>query len=165
MKNRILYGFMGCGKSTVGAVLASLSASAVWDLDAYIEEKAGQKIPEIFAQQGEKAFRLMEREACAHFSRQSGQILCCGGGTVLDEENVRILGENGVFIFLDAPFSLCYDRIKNSDRPLVQEKDKEELARLFAKRFPVYEALAQIWVDASQSPEEIARFILTKGSL
>lgn len=65
MKNIVLFGFMGCGKTTVGALLAQKAGLSLLDTDQYLEQKYGRRIPEIFAQDGEEAFRRMEREVCA----------------------------------------------------------------------------------------------------
>lgn len=159
MKNIVLFGFMGCGKTTVGAQLARREGLSLLDTDQYLEQKYGRKIPEIFARDGEAAFRRMEREVCAQLAGQKNLILCCGGGTVLAEENARSLAEGGVMVFLDAPFEVCYARIRQSDRPLVRQNSKAQLREIFARRRPVYLSRAQLAVDAAAPSQQTAREI------
>ena len=95
MKNIVLFGFMGCGKSTVGALLAQQTGRLLLDTDGYLESQAGRTIPEIFAADGEAAFRRMEKKVCAALAGRDGLVVCCGGGTVLDEGNAVWLGKGG----------------------------------------------------------------------
>ncbi len=138
MRNLVLYGFMGCGKSSVGAILACETGRECVDIDAQIERRAGASIPQIFARQGEGAFRTLESDTCRELSKQKGLIICCGGGTVLNPESAKFLSQNGVMILLDAPFSCCYQRIKSSDRPLVTGNTPLQLEKIFQNRLPVY---------------------------
>ena len=80
MDNVVLFGFMGCGKSTVGALLARKTGRPLLDTDGYLEQKYGRSIPQIFASDGEEAFRRMERQVCRELAGREGLILCCGGG-------------------------------------------------------------------------------------
>ncbi len=160
MKNIVLFGFMGCGKTTVGALLAQKAGLSLLDTDQYLEQKYGRRIPEIFAQDGEEAFRRMEREVCADLAGQKDLVLCCGGGTVLAEENARVLAQSGVMVFLDAPFAVCYGRIRQSDRPLVRQNSREQLREIFARRRPVYLSRAQLTADAAAPPEQAAQEII-----
>ena len=83
-----------------------------------------------------------------------------GGGTVLDDENARILAQSGAMVFLDAAFSVCYDRIRESDRPLVRRNSKEGLQEIFERRRPVYLSRAQITADASLPPAQVTDAVL-----
>ena len=103
MNNIVLFGFMGCGKSTVGALLAQKSGRPLLDTDGYLEQKYGRTIPQIFATDGEEAFRQMERQVCRELAGRTGLVLCCGGGTVLNGENADFLAQSGTMVFLDAP--------------------------------------------------------------
>lgn len=160
MNNIVLLGFMGCGKSTVGALLAQRTGLTLLDTDAYLERKYQRSIPEIFASDGEDAFRQMERQVCRELAGRTGLILCCGGGTVLDDENARILAQSGAMVFLDTAFSVCYDRIRESDRPLVRRNSKEGLQEIFERRRPVYLSRAQITADASLPPAQVTDAVL-----
>ncbi|MDD3193661.1 MAG: shikimate kinase [Oscillospiraceae bacterium] len=161
MKNNIiLFGFMGCGKSTVGALLAQMTNRPLLDTDAYLEHKYGRAIPDIFASDGEAAFREMERAVCAEMAGQTGLILCCGGGTVLDGENAKILAQTGEMVFLKADFDVCYERIRQSNRPLVRQNTKEALLEIFRQREPVYQSRASLVADAALPPRQAALSVL-----
>ena len=98
-------GFMGCGKSRVGEKLSGLLSCPVIDLDRYIETKEGRRIPEIFAASGEKAFRLMEKEALGEILSGAGQdtvIISLGGGTVTTPECAEAIREKTLCIYLRA---------------------------------------------------------------
>ena len=154
-----LCGFMGCGKSTVGRKLAAKLGCPFTDMDAWIEETAGMTIPEIFAGKGEAYFRDLETQAVRTLAGHTG-VIACGGGAMLREENARIAQGAGAVVLLDLPFSICYERIAGSDRPIVQRSSREELLALYNTRLPVYRAHATHRVDASRSPSVTARSIL-----
>ncbi len=160
MKNIVLFGFMGCGKTTVGAKLAQKAGLLPLDTDLYLEEKYGRRIGEIFALDGEAAFRRMEQAVCAELAERDGLVLCCGGGTVLAEENARLLSQSGRMVFLSAPFAVCYKRIQTSDRPLVRQNTREGLHKIFSSRQPVYLSRAELTVNAAAPPEQVADAIL-----
>ncbi|MBR6336280.1 MAG: shikimate kinase, partial [Ruminococcus sp.] len=105
-----LCGFMGCGKTTVGRIVAKVSGRAFIDLDEYIEEAAGITIPEIFERYGEPHFRALETEALGLLS-ESYSVIATGGGALLSAQNSCIASKNGLVVFIDTPFEMCYDRI------------------------------------------------------
>lgn len=154
-----LCGFMGCGKSTVGKKLAGKLGCPFTDMDAYIEEHAGMTIPEIFSQHGEAYFRDLETQAMRALASQEG-VIACGGGAMLREENARIAQETGSVVLLDLPFAMCYERIADSDRPIVRRSSPEALEALYNTRLPIYRAHATHTVDATRSPSVTARAIL-----
>ena len=150
-----LVGFMGCGKSTVGRVLADELGWSFYDLDDEIENAAGSKIGEIFDTQGEQMFRAIEASALAKRVRavQSGQpqVIALGGGAVMSDHNFELISNHGVVVWLDAPFETIEKRVAaESHRPLA--RDREKLRALFEIRYPRY-ALAHFRVEA---PEEEA---------
>ncbi|MCC8068574.1 MAG: shikimate kinase [Ruminococcus sp.] len=156
-----LCGFMGCGKSTVGKELAKLMGNKFIDMDIYIETKENMSIPEIFAQKGEPYFRQIEAETVVELSK-SNAIVGCGGGAMLNSTSAEIGRRSGVVIFLDVPFSTCYDRIKNdSNRPIVMNNSKEQLEQIFNGRRSIYQANSsfKVDVDSNVSPFENARTI------
>lgn len=154
-----LVGFMGTGKSTVGACLARLLVWNFLDLDNLVERYAGARITELFADRGEAAFREME----AHVLRQAVQkprtVVALGGGTLLREENRRLVAERAVSVWLDCPLEALLDRVGRSsaERPLWDEP--EALAARFRERRDLY-ARADLRVDAAEDPETVARAIL-----
>jgi shikimate kinase len=150
-----LVGFMGCGKSTVGRVLADELGWSFFDLDDEIESSASASISEIFDKQGELVFRALESSALAQRVRavQSGrpQVISLGGGALMNDENFELVSNNGVTVWIDSPFELILNRVAaESHRPL--GRDPERLRELFEIRRPRY-AQADFRVDA---PEEDA---------
>ena len=101
-----LCGFMGCGKSTVGKLLAQKLGMRFTDLDDYIESSAGMSIPDIFSEKGEPYFREKEAQAVKELSAENS-VVACGGGTIINDNSARIARENGPVIFLDLPFGDC----------------------------------------------------------
>ena len=148
-----LAGFMGSGKSTVGRALADELGWSFFDLDAEIESEAGSKIGEIFATHGEHLFREMESAALAKRVRtaQAGrpQVVALGGGVLMRDDNFELISNNGVIVWLDAPFELIQKRVAaESHRPLA--RDPQKLRELFDARSLRYNQ-ADYRIDA---PEE-----------
>lgn len=151
-----LCGFMGCGKTTVGRVLADMMSLEYTDMDAYIEKKSGMSIPQIFAEKGEDAFRRMETQAVAELGKAGG-IIACGGGAMLKEINAKTAAEYGTVVYIDVPYDTCYDRISgDTNRPIVMANTKESLGEIYNERVPLYLAHSQVRADGKKSPEEIA---------
>jgi shikimate kinase len=146
-----LVGFMGCGKSTVGRVLADELGWNFFDLDDEIESGAGATIGEIFDTQGEEVFRALESSALSKRVRavQSGhpQVIALGGGALMNDKNFELVSNHGVVVWLDAPFDLIERRVAaQSHRPLA--RDPQKLRELFEIRCPRY-ALADYRVEAA----------------
>lgn len=164
MKNIVLCGFMGCGKTTVGKVLERLTGMENIDLDQYIEQKAGMRVSEIFAAHGEAGFRAMERDACAELAAKGGCILSLGGGTVLFEANCTALKQNGVIFLLDISLDEAKRRLQNvTDRPLLMRPDRDEaVTALYTARLPIYQKAADVIIDGEQSPQAVAEAIIAQ---
>lgn len=153
-----LCGFMGCGKSTVGVRLAKALNCPFTDMDTYIEEQAGMKIPEIFEKFGEPHFRDLETQAVRDLAGREG-VIACGGGAMLREVNADIARENGMVLFLDVPFRICYLRIANTDRPIVRRSTRQELYQLYRKRRGIYRKHSTHCVQAAGTPAQVLRSI------
>ncbi len=163
MKNIALVGFMGTGKSTIAALLAKKLQLGYVDLDGKIEEKEGMRIVDIFSQKGEPYFRKVEKDIVAEISLNEGKIIACGGGVVLDEENVKNLKKSGFMICLEAAPEVILKRTKNYKyRPLLNVADpKLKIDELLKKRKPYY-AKADYTVDTSGlNTREVAALILS----
>lgn len=156
-ENIVLTGMPGCGKSTVGRLLAAEGYPFI-DTDAAIEERCGCTVPELIATKGETYFRDVETAVIRDVSAKGGCIIATGGGAVLRAENVRYLKHNGRLFFLDAPLSRLQ---ATADRPLSDTQEK--LAQLYAQRIDVYRSTADVLVPAMDTPAEEAAYILTKG--
>jgi shikimate kinase len=146
---------MGAGKTSVGRALAQLLLFSFIDLDDVIESRAGKKISEIFAEQGEAEFRRLEREALESCRELKQTVIALGGGTFVAEENRRTLRSIGPSVWLDCPFEVCLSRIEGDRfRPML--RSREETEKLFRSRLDAY-ALADFTVDSNEDTvEEIA---------
>ncbi len=149
--NVSLIGMPGCGKSTVGRLLAQRLQKTFVSLDAQVERLAGMPIPQIFAQSGEAGFRQLEAQVVRHFSAGQGQVLACGGGVVETPGNTRLLGQNGPVLLLERPLELLP---LGGGRPL--STDRQALKRMEARRGPLYRAAADRRVPNHKSMEEAA---------
>lgn len=153
MKSNIaLIGFMGAGKSAVGRALAERLGMAFVDLDSLIEEKAGRSIAEIFARDGEAAFRRMEAEISRLVASRERTVMACGGGIVLGQNNIGTIRESAVVVYLAAEPSILLRRVLSSPerRPLLDVADPASaMESLLQNRRPLYEKAADIIIDTS----------------
>jgi len=138
--NVVLVGFMATGKSTVGPELASRLSFQVVDTDDLVEEKAGKTISEIFADDGEAAFRNLESEVAREVSRRRGHVIITGGGIVLREQNMVLLKSAGpVFCLSASPEEILRRTEGTSHRPLLQTADPlGRIRSLLRLREPFY---------------------------
>ncbi|HEY5792273.1 MAG TPA: shikimate kinase [Chthoniobacterales bacterium] len=163
LRNIVLIGFMGCGKSSVGRRLAGMTGHRFLDTDELIVEKRGQPISEIFAINGEAAFRDLESAELESLCGVGGIILATGGGIVLREENQARLREIGTVVWLDARPDLLFERVsRNQKRPLLQtENPRQTFDRLLNARRSIYGATADFRVDSTGlTHDETAQLIL-----
>ena len=157
-----LTGFMGSGKTTVGKVLADFLGCPFMDLDDLVVKKAGKSIPDIFAQDGEPAFRELEaqvlRKTVAKYA-ESTAVLALGGGAVLAPASAALLHEKTVCIYLRATLDTLLARLEGetAGRPLADAS----LADRLASREPIYEETAHVIIDTDGlSPDEVADEII-----
>jgi shikimate kinase len=153
-----LTGFMGSGKTTVGRLLAERFGVPFVDLDREIELRAGMTVREVFERQGEPAFREMEAEALRETLAYPDVVVATGGGTMVFETNSRLIGANGLSIWLNPPFASIAARIGGlgkADRPLF--RDETQTLSLYRERLPAYRR-ADLTIDVApaEGPEEIA---------
>ena len=153
MKNIVLIGMPGCGKSTIGTLLAEKLGRPLADVDEKIISLAGKSIPDIFAQDGEPTFREWETKALTELGKQSGLVIATGGGCVTQKRNYPLLHQNGYLVWLERDWS----KLPTDGRPLSQAND---LGKMYAARKPLYEAFADIRVENTCTPEEAAQKIL-----
>lgn len=153
MKNIVLIGMPGCGKSTIGTLLAEKLGRTLADADEKIISLAGKSIPDIFAQDGEPTFRDWETKALTDLGKQSGLVIATGGGCVTQKRNYPLLHQNGYLVWLERDCSV----LPTDGRPLSQAND---LGKMYAVRKPLYEAFADIRVENAGTPEETAQQIL-----
>jgi len=158
----ILIGLMGSGKSSIGRRLAKRLGIELIDLDHYIVEKAGQSIPDIFANQGEEAFRDMESEALREVVGQHA-VIATGGGVVMRELNRDLLKKHSPVIWLkSSPESLAARIDGDSNRPLIAAGDTlNRLQQLAELRYPFYEECSDLILERDDMKRsEAARAII-----
>ena len=148
-QNIVLIGMPSCGKTTVGRLLAERCGRRLIDTDEKIVERLGEPIAGFMARNGEAAFRDVEQEVVAGVADESGCVIATGGGAVLRQENLRLLRQNGLLVFLDRPLEKL---MPTADRPL--SASREALERRYRERYGLYVAAADLVVDASGAIED-----------
>ena len=166
-----LTGFMGSGKSTVGPIVANTIGYEFTDIDREIERRAGKQISEIFAEDGEEAFRTFELGALQDLSVLEHHVIALGGGTIASEENFDLVRRSGIMVYIQLSSDEILRRVqRRSDRPLLRAADgsalppdilQQRILDLLAKR-EVFYRRADIVVDADDrrvgsTVDEIAR--------
>ena len=149
--NIVLVGFMGTGKTSIGKRLATQLRMPYVDTDDIIEQDSGRRISDIFAEDGETAFRELESEAVRKASKLDNHIISTGGGVVLKETNMVELKRNGIIFCLTATAEEIYQRVRHqSHRPLLQTPDPlGKIKSMLEERHPYY-AKADYMVETTQ---------------
>lgn len=164
MKQHIyLIGFMGTGKTTISHKLQQLTQAEEIDMDAWIVEKNGMSINDMFEKYGETYFRDCETDAVREIAGYAPAIVSCGGGAVLRDENTQMMKKTGKIVLLTATPETIYERVKDStDRPLLNgNMNVEHIASLMEKRRELYVNACDIKVATDgKTPDEIAEEIL-----
>lgn len=159
MKNIVLIGMMGCGKSTCGQLLADRLGRTFVDTDALIQQREGRSIPDIFAQYGEAFFRSLEGETARELSRREDLVIACGGGLPTVEEAMGPLAHTGFVVFLERDPREIFAHVAMDGRPLGQAGEAAFLAR-YAQREPIYRRWANWTVSSQPTPEETVNLIM-----
>jgi shikimate kinase len=148
----VLTGFMGTGKSEVGRRLAKRLGRPFVDTDQLVEGRAGKTVAAIFAEDGEAAFRALERDAVVAAAGRGDAVIAVGGGAVLDATNVARLRAAGTLVCLTAALETILRRVGDvAKRPLLAGDDpRAAVERLLAARAPAYAAAADLTVDTSE---------------
>ncbi len=157
-KQIALIGFMGCGKSTIGARLAAKLRLPFADTDELIERQEGRSIPDIFATKGEPYFREREKKVLREALTGATKVIACGGGAVLERTNREILSEHATTIWLHLGVQRCLNRIVEGTRPLLAGGAAHESAqRIYSERKGLYARCADLIVDADADIPAITR--------
>ncbi len=161
-----IIGYMGSGKTTVGRLLARRTGRDFVDLDHEISRGAGKTIPEIFAEGGEARFRDLEHAALVSaLDRPDPAVISCGGGAITRPDNRASLQETPT-VFLSEDVDVLFARTRGAERPL-RGGSREDFARRYAERLPLYREVADVEVradgrGAEAVVEEVARWLLTR---
>ena len=150
----VLVGMPGCGKSTIGKILAEETGKEFFDSDAEIIKQTGTAPSDIIKKHGEAYFRDIESSIIKELSDKNGVIIATGGGAVLRSENVTNLKKNGILVFLDRDISTI---VPTLDRPLSCDADK--LKKLYDLRYPIYTSVADVIIKSTDSPETTAEAV------
>ena len=164
-RNVFLVGMMGAGKTTAGRLMARRLKREFLDTDLEIERRCGVKVPVIFEIEGEAGFRQREAAVIAELTAREDVVLATGGGAVLDEANRRHLAARGTVVYLHAPPTALYERVRRDrNRPLLATADPQaRLQELYAVRDPLYREIADVVVDTGrQSVQNLARQLLAR---
>ena len=160
MKKHIaLIGMMGCGKSTLSAQLAKRLCVPLCDLDAEIERYEGRSIPEIFAASGDAGFRVCETAALRRALAASPSVIATGGGIVTREENIALLREHALVIWLCRPLEDILDSVEQDGRPNLAGDKEERMRTLYAAREPLYRRAAHLAFDNRMPPLQAVRLL------
>ena len=156
-KNIVLIGMPGCGKSTIGKILADRLNYKYIDSDCYIEEKSGRSIEDLF-KIGENHFREIESEVIREVSHEKMAVISTGGGVIKNSANVELLRENGIVVFIDRPIENIASDINMSKRPLLKE-GTVRLYELYKERYGLYKESCDIKITNDTSIEEVVKII------
>ena len=155
--NIVLTGFMGSGKSTVGRLVADVLQRDFVDSDNLIVERAGKSIAQIFAEEGEEGFRMLESSVCQHLATKDDLVIATGGGALLDEANRCALKKGGLLIcLLASPAAIRQRLARESGRPLFDG----EWETLYRERLPTYQGIAHRIDTDDRTPPEVAQKVV-----
>ena len=140
MKNIVLIGMPGCGKTTFGKRLARRLSFSFYDADEVLEQREQRTIKNFFAE-SEDAFRSAETRTLAYVSELEGVIIATGGGAVKRAENMELLKRKGVVVFIDRKPEQILGNIEGDARPLLAA-DKQRIFKLYEERIDLYRKYA-----------------------
>ena len=164
MKNIVLIGMPGCGRSTIGYRMSQKINYSFFDADKYLEEKENRIISDIFSKEGEEYFRKLETKYLEDLSKKEQIIISTGGGAVKKKENIDTLKQNGIIIFLDRTIE-DISKENHENRPLLQ--NIENLWKLYDERINLYRKYADIIIKNDDDMDVVTERIITalKGKL
>lgn len=138
----VLIGMPGCGKTTIGKMLAERLKYKFYDMDEYIENISGKSVKELFAK-SEENFRNWESKACLELSKEIRVVISSGGGVIKREKNMDLFREESIIVFIDRPIENIISDIDSDSRPLLAS-GKERLYTLLEERYDLYDKYCHI---------------------
>ncbi len=159
--NVALVGFMGTGKSTIGAILSSMLNLRLLDTDVLLEQRAGKRIADIFASEGEAHFRACERQLVQDLENERGAVIATGGGLVVNPANMESLKKHALVVCLWASPDAIFARVGHqTHRPLLRgDHPQERIRELLAQREPFYRQADVLLNCEQRSPREVAQHV------
>ena len=158
MKNIVLIGMMGCGKTTISKLLSEKLKRPLIDVDEYLVDKYKMTIPEMF-EISEDYFRERETVCCQEVGNKNGYIISTGGGVIKNKNNCQALRKNGIIIYLDRPVETILEDVDVSSRPLLKD-GPNKLYELYEERHRVYLEEAHYHVINDSSLEDVVDKII-----
>ena len=158
MKNIVLIGLMGAGKTTIGQILSEKLSKDVVDMDDYIENKYNMSIPDMF-KISEEYFREKESDCVLEISKRENVIISTGGGIIKNPKNMEVLRDKGIVIYIDRPVEYILRDIDVAHRPLLKN-NPSKLYDLYNQRHEVYKSYAHHHFINDGSIEDIVNKIL-----
>ena len=153
MKNNIAFiGMPGCGKSTIGSIVAEKINYKFIDMDKFIEEKEGKTVKELF-KVSEDHFRAIETRACELLSNEEGIVIACGGGVIKNPQNIEFLKKNSTIVFIDRPVENIISDIQCAHRPLLAN-GTDILYKLYNERYDLYSGSCDYKIENTGSVDE-----------
>tara|TARA_B100001094_G_scaffold126903_1_gene122958 strand:- start:539 stop:1045 length:507 start_codon:yes stop_codon:yes gene_type:complete len=151
-KNIFIVGSMGSGKTSIGKILAKNNHLSFLDTDHEIIRRCGYSIPDIFEKFGEEYFRELETEQLKEMYGMKDHVVSTGGGIILQKQNIELIKDLGIIIFLDISINSQIDRVKNrKNRPLINDNNlKDNLLSLKKIRDPIYKKISNYIIDVSE---------------
>jgi shikimate kinase len=167
MKNIILIGFMGSGKTSVGSKIASMTSLKLADIDSFIVKDSKMEINEIFVKFGEEYFRRLETLAAKKVCSMKNRIISTGGGIVTRPENFGILKNAGCVVYLKNSFNVSVKRLaKSKDRPLFDRANLKKTGMLYRKRLKLYDRAADITIITDKKTvTQTAKEVIKKAGI
>ena len=159
VKPILLIGMMGCGKSTLGQMLAKRLGRAFIDLDGEIERREGRSIPDIFAAEGDAGFRKYETAALLDALCADNAVIATGGGIVTREENIAAMQEKGLVVWLCRPLEEIIADVRQDTRPNLAGNKEERMRTLYAQREALYQKAAHMRFCNSAPPKKAVRML------
>ena len=164
MKNIVITGFMGTGKTAVGRAVARLLGREFVDIDERIEKEAGASVQQIFVREGQETFRGMERDVCRELSERQDLVIATGGGTLIDQENRELMMKSGIVICLLASTEEIMNRLTGtgvSKRPLLEGSDlRGTIETLLQERREIYHSFPWQVDTTNMTVEEVAKRVI-----
>ena len=161
MKSIALIGMPGCGKTTIGKLIAKELGIEFFDMDLYIETTSKTTIKELFSI-GEEYFRDRETEACMALSTLNNVVISTGGGVVKRQENIEILKKNCTIVFIDRSVEDIGSDIDHESRPLLADNYRDRLLQLYSERYELYKNSCDFIVKNDSSIDNVVKKLISK---